>query len=249
MFNIFLNKFTLFGCVVFSSTSLFAQISVFAEQDAGNIIQGLVTSSEEAIISGEIASRVDFIVEELSEFTENSTLVKLNCKLFEAEKNIVKSNLEIARIQHKKNTELYARRALGKNDIDISEAEYVKAQSEYEITLINTQRCIISAPFNGIVSEVSANKFEYVQKHQQLLKVVNLGKLIVKFLLPSYLLDNISVGDEIDLNIEELNANFKGTIKSIDKLIDPVSQTIKVNALISNATKNLLPGMTAVVLL
>lgn len=212
-------------------------------------IQGLVASDEEAIISGELASRIEYIADELSEFEMGETLVQLDCQLFEAEKNIVKSNLEIAKIQHKKNVELYSRRAVGKNDLDISAAEYLKAQSEFKITDINTQRCIIHAPFSGIVSEISANSFEFVQKHQQLMKVVNLEKLIVKFLLPANYLGAISLESEINLLIEELNTPFKGKIKSIDKLIDPVSQTIKVHAYILNPTNKIVPGMTASVLL
>lgn len=228
-----------------------AQIALYAEEEIENdiSIQGLVASDEEAIISGELSSRIEYIVDELDQFKEGEVLVRLDCKLFEAEKNIVKSNLDIAKIQHKKNVELYSRRAVGKNDLDISAAEYLKAQSEFEITEINTQRCIINAPFNGIVTEISANSFEFVQKHQQLMKLVNLDKLIVKFLLPARYIKAISLDKEINIIIEELDIPFRGSVKSIDKLIDPVSQTIKVHAYIINPAKEIVPGMTASILL
>ena len=113
-------------------------------------IQGLVTPKHEATISGELAARILFIAPELSTFLKNDSLINLECKLYEAERDIVESNLSIAEIEYKKNRELLSRRAIGENEAAISKAEFEKAQSEYRITKINTNRCEIKAPFNGV---------------------------------------------------------------------------------------------------
>ena len=210
-------------------------------------IQGLVTPKYEAIISGELAARILFIAPELSTFLKNDPLINLECELYEAERDIVQSNLSIAEIEYKKNRELLSRRAIGGNMVAISKAEFEKAQSEYRITKINTNRCEIKAPFNGAVSEVLTNQHEFVQKHQALLKIINLEEFLVQFLIPNESVMNYQPNQRLDIYIEELDESFLGNVQFIDQVIDPSSQTIKVIAVFNEHNPLIAPGMTAIV--
>ena len=210
-------------------------------------INGLVTPKYEAIISGELAARILFIAPELSIFLKNDSLLSLECKLYEAERDIVKSNLSIAEIEYNKNRELLSRRAIGENEALISKAEFEKAQSEYRITKINTNRCEIKAPFNGVVSEVLANQYEFVQKHQALLKIINLEEFLVQFLIPNESAMNYQPTQKLDIYIEELKESFLGKVQFIDQVIDPSSQTIKVIAVFNEHNPLITPGMTAII--
>ena len=210
-------------------------------------IQGLVTPKHEATISGELAARILFIAPELSTFLKKDSLINFECKLYEAERDIVESNLSIAEIEYKKNRELLSRRAIGENEVAISKAEFEKAQSEYRITKINTDRCEIKAPFNGSVSEVLVNQYEFVQKHQALLKIINLEEFLVQFLIPNESAMNYQPNQKLDIYIEELKESFLGKVQFIDQAIDPSSQTIKVIAVFNEHNPLITPGMTAIV--
>ena len=67
------------------------------------------------------------------------------------------------------------------------------------------------------VSEVLANQYEFVQKHQALLKIINLEEFLVQFLIPNESAMNYQPTQKLDIYIEELKESFLGKVQFIDQ--------------------------------
>ena len=114
--------------------------------------RALVVASQEAILSSELAARIDNIaVKEMQRFKKGDLLIQFDCSLYEAQKDVVSANANSALIKLKSDEQMLQMRSIGKYELELSISEYEKAKSELRIAELNVERCQIKAPFDGAV--------------------------------------------------------------------------------------------------
>ena len=117
--------------------------------------RALVVASQEAILSSELAARIENIaVKEMQRFKKGDLLIQFDCSLYEAQKDVVSANANSALIKLKSDEQMLQMRSIGKYELELSISEYEKAKSELRIAELNVERCQIKAPFDGAVEEV-----------------------------------------------------------------------------------------------
>lgn len=89
-----------------------------------------------------------------------------------------------AKSQMERNKKLLAMQAISKQDYEIAEANYVKAQSAYETSQNTLSDTKLRAPFDGFVEEKYVENYQKVQPGESIIKLVNPNKLEVNFILP-----------------------------------------------------------------
>lgn len=89
-----------------------------------------------------------------------------------------------ARSQMERNKKLLAMQAISKQDYEIAEANFVKAQSAYETSQNTLADTRLRAPFDGFVEEKYVENYQKVQPGESIIKLVNPDKLEVNFILP-----------------------------------------------------------------
>ena len=126
--------------------------------------RALVVASQEAVLSSELAARINSIsVKEMERFKKGDLLIQFDCSLYEAQKDVVRANENSALIKLKSDEQMLQMRSIGKYELELSISEYEKAKSELRIAELNVERCEIRAPFDGAVEEVVVNAFESIQ--------------------------------------------------------------------------------------
>ena len=132
----------------------------------------LVTATEEATLSSELAAKVESIpIDEGSKFKESDILIKFDCSFYEEQRKVVEAQLESARVTLKSNQDLALMRSIGEYEVQLSEIDVKRAEAELQIAKLNTDRCIIKAPYDGKVSKVFVNEFESIERQQPLVAV------------------------------------------------------------------------------
>ena len=135
--------------------------------------RALVVASQEAILSSELAARIENIaVKEMQRFKKGDLLIQFDCSLYEAQKDVVSANANSALIKLKSDEQMLQMRSIGKYELEVSISEYEKAKSELRIAELNVERCQIKAPFDGAVEEVVVNTFETIQPQVELMKII-----------------------------------------------------------------------------
>ena len=207
--------------------------------------RALVVASQEAVLSSELAARIENIaVKEMQRFKKGDLLIQFDCSLYEAQKDVVSANANGALIKLKSDEQMLQMRSIGKYELELSISEYEKAKSELRIAELNVERCQIKAPFDGAVEEVVVNTFETIQPQVELMKIIQTDILELEMVVSSEWISWLKIGHPIKVYIDEIQKEFNASVSGIGANVDPVSQTIQLKGTITNASPALLPGMS-----
>ena len=207
--------------------------------------RALVVASQEAVLSSELAARINSIsVKEMERFKKGDLLIQFDCSLYEAQKDVVRANENSALIKLKSDEQMLQMRSIGKYELELSISEYEKAKSELRIAELNVERCEIRAPFDGAVEEVVVNAFESIQPQVELMKIIKTDVLELEMVVSSEWVSWLTIGHPITVYIDEIQEAFNASISGIGANVDAVSQTIQLKGTITNASSALLPGMS-----
>ena len=207
--------------------------------------RALVVASQEAILSSELAARIENIaVKEMQRFKKGDLLIQFDCSLYQAQKDVVSANANSALIKLKSDEQMLQMRSIGKYELELSISEYEKAKSELRIAELNVERCQIKAPFDGAVEEVVVNTFETIQPQVELMKIIQTEVLELEMVVSSEWISWLKIGHPIKVYIDEIQKEFNATISGIGANVDAVSQTIQLKGTITDTSPALLPGMS-----
>ena len=207
--------------------------------------RALVVASQEAVLSSELAARIENIaVKEMQRFNKGDLLIQFDCSLYEAQKDVVSANSNSALIKLKSDEQMLQMRSIGKYELELSISEYEKAKSELRIAELNVERCQIKAPFDGAVEEVIVNTFETIQPQVELMKIIQTDILELEMVVSSEWVSWLKIGHPIKVYIDEIQKEFNASISGIGANVDAVSQTIQLKGTITDTSPALLPGMS-----
>ena len=207
--------------------------------------RALVVASQEAVLSSELAARIENIaVKEMQRFNKGDLLIQFDCSLYEAQKDVVSANSNSALIKLKSDEQMLQMRSIGKYELELSISEYEKAKSELRIAELNVDRCQIKAPFDGAVEEVIVNTYETIQPQVELMKIIQTDILELEMVVSSEWVSWLKIGHPIKVYIDEIQKEFNASISGIGANVDAVSQTIQLKGTITDTSPALLPGMS-----
>ena len=196
-------------------------------------------------LSAEIGAVVQKIWgQEGQRFELGTPLIQLDCGLHEAQQ--AKSAAELAGAQRslQANQRLAELNAAGLMELDLAKNAVEKSQAELRISETQLSKCVIKAPFAGIVAEQRIREQQYVQPGTPLVDVLDDSGYDLEFLAPSTWLSRMRVGMKVRVRIDEVRRNAVARIARISPRIDPVSQSIKVTANLEGPMADLKAGMS-----
>lgn len=122
------------------------------------------------------------------------------------------------------------------------------AQGEAEATAAQARATIsdriIRAPFAGWVSLRMVSPGAIVTSGTPIATVSDISRIKLDFTVPETRLSVLSEGQQIEAEAAAFpDRPFRGTIATIDPVIDPVTRAVRVRAILPNPDKALKPGM------
>lgn len=95
-----------------------------------------------------------------------------------------KAAYETAAAQVERNKRLLARQAISVQEAEISEANYQKAKSAFELSSNNMRDTKLIAPFDGSIEKRLVENYQRVNSGEGIVQLVNTQKLRIKFTIP-----------------------------------------------------------------
>jgi membrane fusion protein, multidrug efflux system len=207
----------------------------------------LLVPELETTLSSTVAARISVFNASLgSTFKEGDLLVGFDCDENLAKVDMSKAELAASIEQHEAKVKM---QGLGQaSDVEVALAASAVNKSKAQLQLNQTQvtQCKLIAPFSGRVSKVSVRNHMTVTPGMPMLELVNDGPLKVKLNAPSRLLPRLKAGGRLDIAIDETGARYQTAIGAVNSRVDPVSQTVEVEAKLTRSYRELLPGMSGV---
>lgn len=229
----------------FCLSLLLLSIGAFANENLQ--ARAVIHSLDRTTISSEIAGEILFMPKNNGDYFEkNETLVKIDCNIYTAQRDKIKATRDLARVKLEKTKHLNSFNSAGQFDVRTAEFELQEQESELKVASINADRCDVKAPFSGRIVEKKANKYQNIKPQEELYEIVNNNALEIRTVVPAIWLSWLKVGEEINMNIDELNVNIKSKIMQIDSVVDPKSQTVNIRAKIENS-QNIMAGMSGTI--
>ena len=235
-------KKSLSGAVFMAVAAMAANISIATEIEP---VRGVVKSLQEAVLSVDLNARVlETPVRTGDAFLKDDVLIKFDCKIQKAEANAAKATYSASKSAHKSNIELNQYGAIGEFEVGVSEAEMQRALAVSEAASARTRDCVINAPFDGRVADLSINAHETPGPNQPLLKIISSEEYEIKLIVPSSWLSWLNKGSEFGFVVDETGERHDALVWQVGAEVDAVSRTIPVVARFKLRPVPVLPGMS-----
>ncbi len=210
-------------------------------------IRALLVARRESLLSSQIAGRINKItVEHGARFKKGQVLVKFDCVIARAELTKALAEHNAANKTHESNLQLRQHRAVGNLEVDISAARLQKSKADITRSRALVRMCEIYAPFSGRVVKIHVNPFETVTQGQPVIEILDDTRFNMQLNVPSDWLRWLKTGNQFTVTIDETGGQYPATITALGARIDPVSQTLEVEAEIDGSYKDLVAGMSGV---
>lgn len=203
-----------------------------------------------ATLAAEIGARISRLpIPEGGAFKQGQTLIQFDCALQQAQIGKSRAALAAAEKIWQANRRLAELDSVGKLELETSEAEMHKARAEVAAGNAILDKCRVAAPYAGRIAEQRAREQQYVQPGQALLDIIDDSALELEFIVPSRWLAWLKAGAGFEVRIDETGRTYPARVQRIGARVDPVSQSIKISAIIDGRFPELVAGMSGKVLM
>ena len=228
--------------LVVTSVLALSTVSVAAEPEP---VRGVVKSVQEAVLSVDLNARVlETPIRTGGAFRKDDVLIKFDCAVQQAEVKAAKATFRATESTHKSNIELKEYGAIGEYEVGMSKAEMQRAYAVAEAASARTKDCVISAPFDGRVADLSINVFETPGPNQPLLKIVSSEEFEVQLIVPSKWLAWLNKDTRFEFVVDETGKRHQAVVWQVGAEVDAVSKTVPVIARFTQLPDSVLPGMS-----
>jgi RND family efflux transporter MFP subunit len=228
--------------------------SAFKEEPTLELGKQDIRAQLSAVTYNSVASELNARISELpfkegQAFKVGQVLVVFDCATQQAQFQKTKAVLSIADRNYQTNKKLLALDSVGRVEYENSYSEFLKAKAENDELAAVLARCNVLAPYSGLVVEQKVRPQQFVQAGQPLIEILDKGALELEFVAPSKWSPWLVEGYKFEIKIDETGKSYPAKITRVNGKIDPVSQTIKVAAVIAGEFKEISPGMSGVLVI
>jgi RND family efflux transporter MFP subunit len=228
--------------------------STFKEEPTLEASKQDIRAQLSAVTYNSIASELNARISELpfkegQAFKVGQVLVVFDCATQQAQFQKTKAVLSIADRNYQTNKKLLALGSVGRVEYENSYSEFLKTKAENDELAAVLARCNVLAPYSGLVVEQKVRPQQFVQAGQPLIDILDKGALELEFVAPSKWSPWLVEGYKFEIKIDETGKSYPAKITRVNGKIDPVSQTIKVAAVIDGDFKEISPGMSGVLVI
>jgi membrane fusion protein (multidrug efflux system) len=128
--------------------------------------------------------------------------------------------------------------------VDSDEADLKAKRAQVEQQVAAVAKKAIRAPFAGRIGLTSVNPGQYLNPGDKIASLQTVDPIYVDFSVPQERIQALSLGQAVAIATDALpGRTFTGKITAIDSKVDATTRNVTIEATISNAKKELLPGM------
>ncbi|OCX67204.1 hypothetical protein BFP70_03365 [Thioclava sp. SK-1] len=180
-------------------------------------------------------------------FAQGDLLLGFDCTRYLANLAEAEATANGARARHAINAKLDRYNAIGKGELQVSQADVDAATARADSMANVVKDCQIFAPYDGRVVATPTSLFATPETGAPLLQILQDKALVIDLIAPSIWLRWLKPGQSVQLSVRETGQVLPITIDRIGPAVDPVSQTIDVFAVFDAPPEQVLPGMSGTV--
>jgi len=158
--------------------------------------------------------------------------------------NLLKKNV----ISQQKYDDIDTAYSMAVTGIEVIRAQILSTRENLAMAEQKLSDTVIIAPFSGLIVKRFVNQGEFVSTMppSPLFLIMNIDKVKTEIGLPEIHIARIHIGNPVEVTVDTYpGIIFKGTVSTINPMVDPVSRAFTVKVEIPNKDHRLKPGMFA----
>jgi len=176
----------------------------------------------------------------------NQVLFEMNADSDIAQLRALQASAELSAIVLKRDKAQFDAQAISQAQLDNDMADLKNRQALVAQQQALVDKKTIRAPFAGKLGITTVNPGQYVNPGDKLVTLQTIDPIYVDFFVPQKQLAGLAVGQNLALSADAFpGVTFPGKISSLNSKVDTVTRNVQVEATVSNAKRQLLPGMFA----
>lgn len=222
---------------------------------------GTIESPKISSVSSEVQGLIEKILVEEGDFVNKGKLLvaiedsQLKILLDDAKEKVVENEAlwRTAEDDFKRNKELYKKKVVSERVYTNSRLTALAAKSAYNRSKIAVElledrmkKKKIFSPFAGVIIEKFVERGEWMEKGEDVVKLVQIDPLRIAVLVPEEVIPQIKKGDLATITFDALNhGNIEGRVSFILPVADTSSRTYPVRIQLKNPHRTFKVGMVA----
>lgn len=193
--------------------------------------RGVIAPRIEATVSAPIGGRLLRLpVDRGQRVKAGDVLAEFDCVLEQARAKAAKAELDGASARLTNLQRLDRMGSAGKVEVQIAAADTERAAATLEERTAVLRRCVVTAPFGGVVVDVPVHAHESVEAGKPLVSLLDDKSLRIVALAPSNWILWLKPGLPLAFRVDETGETIDAAVSHIDGRIDPGGQIISVFA-------------------
>ncbi|AGH50597.1 efflux RND transporter periplasmic adaptor subunit [Edaphosphingomonas fennica] len=206
---------------------------------------GSARANEQVTLSAPVTQRIDRINFEDGGFVAQGQVIAVlaagqqNAQLADARARAREAEQQLARLSALKDRGFATNASV---DAQIAAAASARAQAAEAIASIGDR--VIRAPFAGYASLRTVSAGAVVSAGTEIATISDISRIKLDFPVPETMLSAVKPGQTIEARAAAYpDQPFRGTIATIDPVVDPATRSVMVRAVLPNGDLRLKPGM------
>jgi membrane fusion protein, multidrug efflux system len=205
----------------------------------------LLVPALDTTLSSPVAGRIKVLESSLgASFGAGKILLAFDCDEQLARQKMGQAELAAAQETHEAKLRLQGLEQASDVEVALAAAAAAKARAQLALATTQVAQCQVLAPWAGRVAKVHVRNHMSVTPGQPLLDLVKAGPLKLKLSVPSRWLARLKQGLAFEVAIDETGKAYPAQITALNSRIDPVSQSIEIEAILIRPHAELLAGMS-----
>ena len=192
-------------------------------------------------LPGRVA-RIDF--ESGDQVARSAVLVQLDSRAELAELQDLEAQLDLARLELKRRSELLADKSVSQSDVDTSASRVRQIEARISAQRTVIDKMTLRAPFAGRLGIRRVNLGEVLAAGTEIVSLQASDPIFVDFPLPQNALARLAVGQELDVEVDAYpDRIFAGRVVALDARVNDDTRAVTVRGELTNPDDALRPGM------
>lgn len=208
---------------------------------------GELKANKSVIIHSEINGLIkEILFKEGTEVKKGDLLIKFEDEQVQARVKSAKARFKAANAEFERYEKMRKAGAGSGREYDKAKGEMNTAKGELGVAEAEVKKTEIRAPFDGVIGLIDINEGAYVDIRQDLVTLVDLTPMKVKFGIPGKFVNEVGVGQTIQMKVDACRGRlFRGIVEAVDSHVDPSTNTVSLRASVPNDDGALKSGLFA----
>jgi membrane fusion protein, multidrug efflux system len=211
-------------------------------------VNGTVLSNEQVELHPEVSGRLVYLnVPDGGSVSEGTVLAKINDADLQAQKEQLKTQLDLANKTEKRLGDLLKVNGVNQADYDVALNQVNTLQANIKIVDAQLDKTVIRAPFSGQLGIREVSPGAYVTPQTLIGTLQQTDRVKIDFTVPETNASLVHKGNKVRVQTNTSDENLTATIAAVEPQINSVTRNIKVRAFLNNGS--ILPGAFVKILL